>query len=364
MRIDLVSEHASPLAAVGGAEAGGQNVHVAALAKALAARGSQVRVHTRRTDPALPDVVPMAPGVEVVHLDAGPPGPLARDAIWPHIDELADGLARATSLDPPDVVHAHFWMSGVAACLARRRTGIPVAITFHALGVEKRRHQAAKDTSPSERIAIECRLAADADLILATTAAEACEHVAAGVAPERVVVVPCGVDLARFRGPIAERPSRRSPAQIVSVSRLVERKGIANLIEALAFVPDAELVIAGGPARADLRADPAVAHYRDLAAEHGVGDRVRLIGALDHDAVPELLRCADLVVCCPWYEPFGMVAVEAMACGVPVVASAVGGLAETVVDGRTGRLVPPRDPLALALALRELIGDPERRQAM
>jgi glycosyltransferase involved in cell wall biosynthesis len=144
----------------------------------------------------------------------------------------------------------------------------------------------------------------------------------------------------------------------------VERKGIGNAISAIAGVPACELVIAGGPERSQLDADPEAERYRRLARELGVADRVHLLGSLPRDRVPALLRSADLVACVPWYEPFGMVALEAMACGVPVIASAVGGLVDTVVDGVTGIHVPPRQPSEIARVIRWLLADPRRRRQL
>src|SRR4051794_6406630 len=148
----MVSEHASPLAVLGGVDAGGQNVHVAALATYLARRGMEVVVHTRRDDPSLPRRVRLAPGVEVDHVDAGPPEPLPKDELLTHMGAFGDQLADAWASERPSVVHSHFWMSALAALEAASELGIPVAHTFHALGVVKRRHQGVEDTSPEGRI--------------------------------------------------------------------------------------------------------------------------------------------------------------------------------------------------------------------
>jgi D-inositol-3-phosphate glycosyltransferase len=363
MKVSLISEHASPLALLGGVDAGGQNVHVAALARSLAAHGAEVVVHTRRDDPALPRRVEFAPGVVVDHVDAGPPEPLSKDVLAGWMDAFADDLVSQWAQDRPDVVHAHFWMSGMAAVAAADRARVPVALTYHALGAEKRRHQGAQDTSPPGRVAVESWLARAVDHVVATTAHEAHEVERMGALRDDVTVVPCGVDLDRFgvSGPAARRGIR---TRIACVSRLVPRKGIADVIRALAELPDAELVVAGGPPEAMLSEDAEATALRRTAVECGVADRVRFLGALERDDVAPLLRSADVVCCCPWYEPFGLVAVEAMACGVPVVASQVGGLAETVVDGRTGVLVPPRSPAAIAEAVRRVVSDPTRRAEM
>jgi len=363
MRVDMVSEHASPLACVGEVDAGGQNVHVAALASALAGRGVEVVVHTRRDGTDLPDEVEMAPGVTVHHVDAGPPTPLPKDALFPHMPAFAARLEDRWATAPPDLVHAHFWMSGWAALTAALPLGVPVAQTFHALGVVKQRHQGADDTSPEQRTAIEHTLMTRADLVLATCTDEVQELTRLG-ATARVRVVPCGVDLTRFwpEGPAEDRTPGRH--RIVVVGRLVPRKGVGDALAALAELPDAELVVAGGPEAAHLDEDPEAVRLRGLARRLGVADRVDWRGRVRREELPALLRSADLVVCAPWYEPFGIVPLEAMGCGVPVVATAVGGLLDTVVDGVTGLQVPPQRPDLLARALRDLLADPQRRAAM
>src|SRR4051812_21391420 len=159
MKVTMVSEHASPLALLGGVDAGGQNVVVAALSTELARMGATVTVHTRRDDPSLPRRVPFAPGVVVDHVEAGPPTEIPKDDLFPYMDQFAADLYRQWTRDRPDVVHAHFWMSGQAALAAARPLGIPVVQTFHAHGIVKRRQQGSKDTSPRQRISIEARIA-------------------------------------------------------------------------------------------------------------------------------------------------------------------------------------------------------------
>lgn len=360
MRIDLISEHASPLATIGGADSGGQNVHVEQLARALGEHGHHVTVYTRRDDPQLPGRIRAGPGVTVEHVPAGPPSILPKDTLLPYMAEFGDYLAQRWLAEPPDVAHAHFWMSGLAAHRGARGTGIPVLQTFHALGVVKRRHQGASDPSPPSRLQLEAGLGRAAALVVATSSEEVTELTALGVSAQRIAVVPCGVDLDHFtpHGPRAARDGRH---RILSLGRLVERKGVETTIRALSEVPGAELVIAGG---GDAITDAELARLTALAQECGVRDRVRVVGRIARADVPALLRSADVVVSVPWYEPFGMVPLEAMACGVPVVASAVGGHLDTVLDGRTGALVPPRDPAALARRLRELLADPGRLAAI
>ena len=364
MRVAMVSEHASPLAALGRVDAGGQNVCVAEVATALGRRGVEVTVYTRRDDPSLPTRVALAPGVLVEHVDAGPARELSKDLLLPYMDEFAARLASAWRDDRPDVVHSHFWMSGKAALAAARPLGVPVVHTFHALGVVKRRHQGSKDTSPPERIGVERAVLSSADRIVATCSDEVFELARMGGDVRRIRIVPCGVDVGLFRpdGPALSR----TPGlyRLVSVSRLVERKGIGSVISALTSLPDAELVIAGGPELRWLFHDSHARRLRSIADELGVAGRVRFLGGLGRPQVPPLLRSADLAVCVPWYEPFGIAPLEAMACGVPVVAAAVGGLIDSVVHDVTGRHVPPRRPDAIAEVVRELLDDPQQRSAL
>lgn len=364
MKVAMVSEHANPLAAVGGVDGGGQNVHVAALATELGRRHTEVVVHTRRESPLQPCRVPLAPGVWVDHVTAGPPEPVPKDDLLPYIDELATGLRRAWRRHPPDVVHAHFWMSGRAALAAARPLGIPVVQTFHALGSVKRRWQAAADTSPACRVDEERAIIAGVDHIVATCSDEVFELVRLGADPHRVTVIPCGVDLSLFRSDGPMLPRSDGLRRIAVVGRLVERKGIADAITALAGVPGAELMVAGGPEASGLRGDPEACRLVEIARAAGVGDRVRFTGRLSRAEVAALLRSSDVFVTVPWYEPFGMGSLEAMACGVPVVAANVGGLVDSVVAGETGLLVPPRDPAVLTRALNVLLRDERRRLAL
>jgi glycosyltransferase involved in cell wall biosynthesis len=365
----MVSEHASPLAALGGVDAGGQNVHVAALSEALARRGHSVTVYTRRDAPQLARRVTVGPGLEVVHVDAGPARHIPKDELLPLMGALADGIASDWGQRPPDVVHAHFWMSGLAALDAARRDAgfrVPVVQTFHALGTVKRRHQGAGDTSPRERSWLEPGVGRSADRIIATCPDEVFELKAMGIDTGKVSIAPCGVDLGLFTatGPVAPRARRH---RILSVGRLVPRKGVDLVIQALPHLAaagwsDVELLIVGGGADPGmLPSDPEVRRLMALAAELGVRDSVTLLGHVPRSEMPGIFRSANAVVCTPWYEPFGIVPLEAMACGVPVVAAAVGGLRDTVVDRGTGIHVPPQDPEAIASALALLLGDPALR---
>jgi D-inositol-3-phosphate glycosyltransferase len=343
LRIALVSEHASPLAVrLGTADAGGQNVYVDALARHLARVGA---------------VRDLAAGVRVHNVSAGPPEPIPKDDLFDLMPEFARRLSDAWRWRPPDVVHAHFWMSGWASQRARRRHRVPLVQTFHALGVVKRRHQGSADTSPADRDQVERDLLQCADAVIATCLDEVSELVALGGDAAKITVVPCGVDN-RFR----PRPTPPHPTRVASVGRMVPRKGVADVIAAMALsCHDAELVVAGGVAG---ETDAETERLRAMAADLGVLNRCRFVGQLGRDAAADLMRASDVVACAPWYEPFGIVPIEAMGCGVPVVGTAVGGLLDTVVDGVTGLLVEPRRPDLLATALDELLADAARRRRM
>jgi type III pantothenate kinase len=327
----------------------------------MARRGAEVIVYTRRDDPVLPRRVQVQPGVTVQHVDAGPAEHIPKDDIFRHLDAFACELERSWRRLRPDIVHAHFWMSGDASLRAAGALGIPVVQTFHALGVVKRRYQGHKDPSPPERVEIEREIVSSAAHVIATCTDEVFELLRMGANGDRLTVVPCGVDLSLFTpdGPAEER--RPGLRRLVTIGRLVERKGMGNAIRTLEDLRDTELVVAGGPDRLHLGREPEARRLLAIAQESGVADRVELRGRLSREEIPPLIRSADAVVAAPWYEPFGIVPLEAMACGVPVIAAAVGGIIDTVVDDVTGVHVPPRDPDRLAQAAGALLADPARR---
>ena len=316
MRIAMVSEHA--------------NLYVAELSAALAREGNTVTNHT-------------------VPEDVGDFARLLRDE-W--------------VADPPDVVHAHHWRSGLAATAAGRATempGVPVVQSFHGLGVVEKRHH--RESDP-RRISAERALGREVARVVATSSEEMGELVRLGVPKPRISLVPCGVDLQEFT-PTGDRTIKDgAPLRLVGVGDLTPSTGFGTVIAVLRALPDTELVIAGGPDKAELGDDKHAQFLRAFAESLGVGDRVHLVGGLARRDLPPLLRSANAVVCTPWYEPLGFAALEAMACGAPVVASAVGALADTVVDGVTGVLVPPRRPRALAEALRRLLARPTTLEQM
>ncbi|MFI5937212.1 glycosyltransferase [Actinoplanes sp. NPDC051494] len=359
MRIAMISEHASPLPVPGGT-AGAQQRHVADLSTALAELGHDVRVYVRRDNPGLPAMARLVDGVLVVHVPAGPARVLPPDLLLPHMGDFAQWLRSEWCNGDwlPEVAHAHYWTSGLAAVTAARQVGIPVVQSFHELA----EHGVSVGTGAS-RNGYERALGRAVDRVVAQSQDELHDLVRIGVPRARLTVVPAGVDSIRFtpEGPAAERDPQRP--RILSVGRLVERKGFGDVIQAMRFVPGAEVVVVGGPPAGELATDPNAKRLRALAEQYKVADRVRLVGAVPAGDMPRWYRSADLLVAASWNEQFELAPLEAMACGVPVIGTAVGGLTETVVDGLTGDLVPARDPRALGSALRRLVNDKVRRFA-
>ncbi len=358
----MVSGQASPLAGPDSPGADGQNVHLDGLASALAGQGHRITVYCRRDSPDAPDQVTAKAGYRVVHLPAGPAEPIPRDQLVPYLPEFTKALTAKLAADKPDVVHAHFWMSGMVAMAATKEVNAPVVQTFHALGAVQRRHLSGRVDGPPGRERAEEAIGQSVARTLASCTDEAHELLRMGVPRGAVTVIPGGVDPKIFH-PDDVRPPGVRP-RIVAVGRLVARKGFDQVIRALRTLPAAELVIVGVPTRGTLDRDPEVKRLRALAKRLRVRDRVRIVGPMSREEMPEMLRSADVVASAPWYEPFGLVPLEAMACGVPVVGTAVGGLVDTIVDEVTGLLVPPYQPATLAHGLGRVLSDPVLRDAL
>jgi D-inositol-3-phosphate glycosyltransferase len=325
-------------------------------------------VYTRRDAADAPATVPMGEGVLVEHVPAGPAKPIAKDGLLPFMGKFGRWLATRwqTGEFTPDVVHAHFWMSGLAALTATAERRVPVVVTYHALGSVKRRFQGEKDTSPDSRIGMERTLGQLADRVVAQCADEVAELSQLGVPRARITVIPSGVDIDRFTPTGVAAPRTTGLRRILTVGRLVERNGYEDLIRAVRRVPGAELSIVGGGQSAGsggLDTDPLAQRMRALATQLKVAERVHVVGPVSRADMPRWYRSAEVLACAAWYEPFGLTPLEAMACGVPVVAYAVGGLAESVIDGVTGTLVQPRDVRGMASALRALLADNVRRMS-
>ena len=360
MRIALVAHHGSPLTQATGQESVPQAASIAAHAQALANLGHRVTIYARRDARGLPGSAILAPRVTVEHVAAGPLAPLAADELAEHVAPFGDYLAQRWHRNQPDVVHAYFWTSGLAALAAIRGLDVPLVQTFGTLGAAHRR----SSPSPAQerRIRMEACIARSAHAVLASTSAEAAELVRMGVPRASVAVVPCGVDTDEFtpEGRVAKRNGR---PRLLAVAPLRKDQGLDVLVRVLARVPGAELVIAGGPARAQLSKDEVYQELVRQAERFGVADRLSFTGKVAAGGLPALLRSADLLVSAATDDPLGAVAIAAMACGTPVAAGAVGGLRDAVLDGTTGVLVPPDRPDMLARRVRLLLASPLRVEA-
>jgi glycosyltransferase involved in cell wall biosynthesis len=359
----MISGHAGRVAECGNVHTNEQDRHVAQLSAAIAGQGHDVRIYARQAGDELPRRVEAGSGVTVVRVPAGPPEPVGRDQLLPCIRRFGRWLAASwqDSDWSPDVLHAHFWTSGLAALVAQPSIRRPIVQTFHALGSDLLRNQWQPATNPTNRVVLERVVGRQVDRVIAQSTGELSELVSLGIPRQRIALIPSGVDVERFvpNGPTAARAGGRP--RILAVGELAPCNGFADLIHTLPRIPDAELVIVGGPPAAELPEDPEARQLQELARALGVADRFRLAGQVRFDELPQWYRSAEVLAYTPWHEPFGLTALEGMACGTPVVASAVGGLADTVVDGVTGDLVRPRDPEHTGDVTRKLLADPIRR---
>lgn len=377
-RIALVSEHASPLAPVGSVDSGGQNVYVASVARELVKHGVAVDVFTRRDNSLRPTVVETMPRLRVIHVEAGPPVQLPKESLIPYMPAFANGLSRWFG-DPRlayDCVHANFFMSAWAGLRAARPLGIPLVTTFHALGRVRRLHQGDADAFPDARFAMEDEAVRHSTRLVAECVQDQrdlLDHYDADV--ERIDIVPCGVDAAEFE-PMDRGEARRllgwerDAFIVLQLGRIVPRKGIETVVEAIGLLRsrharEAHCYVVGGNSEQPSReATPEIGRLADRATELGVADLVHFVGRRGRRRLAACFSACDVFVTTPWYEPFGITPLEAMACAVPVIGSAVGGIRTTVVDGVTGFHVAPRDASDLAQRLVDLMQDPELRQAM
>jgi len=374
VKIALVSVQGSALPVRDGLNSSELGRHVGNLAGALAGLGHEVTVYTRQTRRAQRVVVPVVEGYQVVHLSAGPCEPLSVEEVLPYLNDFVHALVTRIRLRPVDVLHAHSWVSGLVSALAGRRRSVPVVQSYHGLGIIERQHAAVAggmsagtrgggsggvatrgQGGSGERESIERAVGRSVRTVLATCGEEVLALSALGVHRSKTVIVPHGADVDRFSpdGPVAARGARH---RVVSVGRMTPHAGFGDLIDALPAVPDTELVLV----RSERDTPAGVVHAQDLhdrAATLGVADRVRLVGPFAPHLLAQMLRSADLVSHVPWFEPSGTTVLEAMACNVAVLATAVGQHVDSVVDGITGVLTPPRDPRALAANQRRLLAD-------
>ncbi|MBM2826369.1 MAG: glycosyltransferase family 1 protein [Dehalococcoidia bacterium] len=369
MRVAVVSVHGCPLMPPGVKESGGMNVYVRELSRHLGRMGVKVDVFARWHDPEEPQTVSLGKNVRVVHLEAGGRGELGKDDIYQYLDEFLCNLESFRNLHQLkyDLIHSHYWLSGWVAAILKRRWRVPHVAMFHTLGEVKNRAMVGGHESPI-RIRTERTVAARADCIIAPSPQEKSQVVRLySASPSKVEVIPCGVDMKLFR-PMDKEASRHklglsSKKTILFVGRIDPIKGIDTLLESIPNLSDVggiQVVVVG----AAPEGNGEYSHLEELIRELGIGDAVQLVGAVERNLLPYYYNSADVCVIPSYYESFGMVAVESLACGTPVVASRVGGLQSTVRDWETGYLVPWRCPEAFAERLDIILGNEDVRRSM
>jgi D-inositol-3-phosphate glycosyltransferase len=363
----MISAHTSPLAALGGGTSGGMNTYVRELSRELGSRGYVIDVYTRRTSPADPAVQPFGPNARLINIDAGPAENIEKDAIRDTLDEFESGMRAFIAAEgiAYDVIHSHYWMSGVVGRRLAEEWRVPHVVMFHTLGEVKKRARITEHEPPA-RIEAERLIATTADGIVVASSHE--KHLLSALygADERVInVVPCGVNLDLFQ-PMDKESARRTLGLkkgeriILFVGRIEPLKGIDVLIGAAAQLHDDEnfrVLIVGG----DERAERQLEELRQHAERLGVDHHISFVGAVAHEELPVYYNAADVCVVPSYYESFGLVAIESMACGTPVVASRVGGLTSAISDGETGYLIPWRCPEPFAERLELLLDNDELR---
>ncbi|MFJ2030130.1 glycosyltransferase [Streptosporangium sp. NPDC087985] len=337
------SQSASDLAA--------QRAHLLAIARELG-REHKVTIYARRHSTSDKPRVRVSRSVTLENLPAGPARDLSEESVLPYLPDLGDQLMRRWGQNRPDVIHAHSWTGGLAAIAGADGLGVPFTQSF-----------GSGHTHDAKKVRVQRAIGRRASAVIAGCGDEESTLIRLGVPRRNISVIPCGVDVERFRrqGPAAARGTR---PRLLHVGPLTQDKGVHTVIRALEGIPDAELLIAGGPEAGGLAHDADAHRVTLLAKEVGVEDRVTVLGQIPHTSVSKLMRSADLVVSLPREAVTGIVVLEAMACGVPVIASAVGAHLDSIVDGVTGLLVPADRPAQTARLIRELLADPTRRTAL
>ena len=371
LHVAMLSVHTCPLAALGGKETGGMNVYVREVSRELGRMGVSVDVFTRSQDPSIPRVVRLGERARVIHLAAGIEAPMARERVYDHLDEFVEGIEawRIAEAIDYDLIHAHYWLSGSAALALKTRWSVPVLQMFHTLGRLKNRvARSAAELEPAVRLEEETRIVSEADRIVAANVVERAELLRDYAAhASRIATIPCGVDTDLFtpgdRAEARRRLGLDDRPVLLWVGRIAPIKGLDTLLDTVARLREGgqemRLLVVGGDAD-----EPTSGHetsLRQRIARLGLVDSVRFVGPQPQSVLPLYYAAADLTVLPSYYESFGMVALEAMACGSPVIASRVGGLVTTVRDGVTGFLVPDGDVGALAERIETLVTDPELR---
>jgi glycosyltransferase involved in cell wall biosynthesis len=372
VKIALISEHASPLALIGNVDSGGQNIYVAHVARQLFRKGHHVDVFTRRDRSLLP-LISHCEGARVINVPAGPALHLPKEQLLPHMDAFAEFVTEFFRKEAVlyDVVHANFFMSGLVGLRIKESLSIPLVTTFHALGRVRRLHQGSDDGFPNDRFNIEDALVRGSDSVIAECPQDEIDLVSLyGADRDHIDLVPCGFDSKEFH-PMDKHAAREELGwpqdQFIALQlgRMVPRKGIDTVVQGIGvcrarFGEDAHLYIVGGNSdEANELATPEIGRLRGIAREHGSIECVHFLGRRPRANLKLYYNAADVFVTTPWYEPFGITPLEAMACGIPVIGADVGGIRYSVAHGKTGLLVPPKDPEAVANALATLKRSPD-----
>ncbi|NJN66894.1 MAG: glycosyltransferase family 1 protein [Chloroflexaceae bacterium] len=379
----MLSVHSSPLARLGSKEAGGMNVYVRELSRELGHQGVSVDIFTRRSDPSTPTIVPLAPGVRVVHGQMGPAAPYDKNLLVHYGPAFVEDILRFAESQGVqyDIIHSHYWVSGEVAVVLRQSWRCPVVQMFHTLGAMKNRvARSAEETETSRRIAVERMLLREADAVVAATPLDR-EHMvhSYGADAGRIHTIPGGVEVRRFR-PVPRSVARErlglplGQQLVLGVGRMEPLKGLDMLIRALAMLHarhpswrgSLRGILIGGHAETTSRDQWNTEQQRldALRQEHGLASAVSFLGTQPHELMPDYYAAADVVAVPSLYESFGLVALEAMACGAPVVASQVGGLSLLIEHERSGLLVPPNDPAMLAEQIAVLLTQDAVREAI
>ena len=375
-RVAYLAMHTSPLLQPGVGNAGGMNVYVDELSRTMAERGIEAVVFTRRTDPDQPASVEVLDGYRVVHIDAGPAGPLPTAHLMSHVAEFGEGVVAATRGGGFDLVHSHYWLSGWAGVLVKEAHDLPLANSFHTLGrvkdVARRRGETPSSTA---RLRAEDGVIAASDCVIASTPYEfddLIEHYAAS--PERLCISQPGINHALFtpgdRDEARARIGVGDEPLILCVGRIQAHKGFDIAIDMLSYLPNMLavgsgpplLMVIGGPSGPD--GPQEVEHLRVRAEAAGLSERVRFVPPQSHDRLVDYYRAADLLVVPSHSESFGLVAAEAQASGLPVVAARVGGLPYVVNASTSGLLVDGHDPRSFAAATAAILDHPDFRSRL
>lgn len=377
-RIAMFSVHSCPLAALGGQETGGMNVYVRELSRHLGARGVAVDVYTRRQNPCMPTVTEFAPQARVIHLNAGPPEPYTKHRVLDHLPEFLQRVEMfmTTHQLRYDLLHTHYWLSGWVGLRLRQTLRLPMVHMSHTLAYPKNSAvQQAWEREPLTRLQVEREVLKQSDALVAESQASQ-DHMMQDyeVRPEAIRVIPCGVDPAVFypQDRLQARHRLGLPPGIpilLFVGRLQPLKGIATLLRSAQLIRRAHadmqvLIVGGGVDTNDPNETQERQRLQELMARLGLMRHVQFITAQPQDVLAQYYAAVDVLVMPSHYESFGMVVLEAMACGTPVVASRVGGMASTVLDGQTGFLAPVGDAPAFAEAVQKILATPATWQAM